>query len=272
MAKAKTSTPKIPLKGAAPAPVSQSPEDILNDLLPTGNPTSGQHEAAPPANASPPAREPAAPAPFTDEEPDVFPETIELGADAFADMVPAAPGVMSDEEPEGFEPNPPADPDAREQWERERIAKSLRDDAAHAARVSGAQSQNREALRRTEGNFSAGTGNTGSTHVPSRPPAEVRRMLAEAQKVQPSKWRSRIAVGMAYQYNGELHKAPEFIDRNWAAYDNGPALNIPGAGIVRRGQWVVVQNVLNEDDTVAHSEIKVYDDAVFRSLFVPDKG
>ena len=98
---------------------------------------------------------------------------------------------------------------------------------------------------------------------------EIRQALARAATLpDAARYRSRITVGAAYRYDGKLHQAPDYIDRNWAAWDDGPAISVPDVGIVRQGQWIVIQKVLNDQGTVDYEELKVYDDQVFRSLFM----
>lgn len=100
---------------------------------------------------------------------------------------------------------------------------------------------------------------------------DIRRALALAAALpNTTKWRSRVTIGAAWQYDGRLHLAPDWVDRNWAAWDDGPAIEVPDVGLVRKGQWIVVQQVENEDGTLAHEDLKVYDDTTFRSLFMAD--
>ena len=102
----------------------------------------------------------------------------------------------------------------------------------------------------------------------SRAP-DIRQALARAAaSPNATKYRSRVTIGAAYQYDGRLHQAPDWVDRNWAAYDEGPAINVPDIGIVRAGQWIVTQEVLDDEGRVSFTELKVYDDGVFKSLFM----
>jgi hypothetical protein len=83
-------------------------------------------------------------------------------------------------------------------------------------------------------------------------------------------YRSRVSVSTAYRYDGAVRSAPEFIDRNWMAYDNGgPALNIPNVGLLHVGEWLVIQDILDDDGSIALTEFKIYDDDTFHGMFMP---
>lgn len=102
---------------------------------------------------------------------------------------------------------------------------------------------------------------------------DIRQALARAAQLPDStKWRSRVTIGSAWQFDGQLHLAPDWVDRNWAAWEDGPALNVPDVGIVKKDQWIVVQQVLDDHGGLAYEEIKVYPDGTFRSLFMPETG
>lgn len=205
--------------------------------------------------------------------------TVVLGADAFSDMV--TPKVlMTDDDtiPEGFRAGDmlyhPEDAGTQaqdltsktasgvfdEEAERRRAAASLKEDA----RVAGKHYPPHEQPLEGSKVFGTKVVVASPRGRPSPPSALINQIPTDV------KFRSRIAVGAAYRYDGRLHSAPDWIDRNWAAYEEGPALNVPDVGIVKRGQWVVVQHVLGRDGKPEWTEIKVYDDDVFAHLFMPE--
>lgn len=105
------------------------------------------------------------------------------------------------------------------------------------------------------------------------------------------KWAARIEVLQAYKFDGVLHSAPKWIDRNWLAWDEGsftegaqrdagPALNVSRAdgshvGMVRKGDYVCRQNT-TVDDPNAPGGLRMLPDhlavipaAEFERLFRP---
>lgn len=289
------STP--PSKPASPvpsAPAEVSPEALdqaLADLVPRHPPSpapsgSLSPNPGPPDETQPEEGSPTPPA----EEP-----LIRLGPDAYSDLTPVH-GAFSDDPPEDWVDNhPESDPVQQQLYDPTSEAHlrayapipqsassgepqlsaearaSLQQDAAaaqaHLARQRPLTAQSLIPLATREGG-----GVKSSLPLPPSNADEVRKALAQGVADGTSaRYRSRISVGAAYQYDGKLHAAPAWLDRNWAAYEDGPALNIPDVGIVKKGQWVAVQSVLNTDEEVEFSEIKVYDDVVFKSLFMPEK-
>jgi len=176
---------------------------------------------------------------------------VKLPADAYADLV-APTGTFSDDPPPGWVDEPASSQDL---------------DPVAAARASLLE----DAARALGGDAAPPAPATAVpvTRRGSRAP-DIRQALARAAaSSEATRYRSRVTIGAAWQYDGRLHSAPLWIDRNWLAYDEGPALSIPDVGLVRKDQWLVMQDVLNDDESVAFSELKIYDDGVFRSLFMP---
>jgi hypothetical protein len=232
-----------PKPGAAlGAPAQTSLEDLMGDGLapipPEGDGVVGVSPQEPPAAPEPLVRLPT----------EVFRE-------------PAVPaGAFSDDPPEGWgsgEGNVLAEDPVTSQLDPVAAARaSLLEDAARASGGAAPAS--------------------APTSIPvqrgSRVP-EIRQALARAAAMPDARrYRSRITVGAAYQFDGRLHVAPAWVSREWAAYEDGPAINVPEVGIVKAGQWIVSQDVLDDDGGVSYSEIKVYDDGVFRSLFMVEAG
>lgn len=216
-------------------------EDVLKTLTPPAP------AAEPPVENGSSVETPQSP---MAEEP-----TITLPPEAFA--VPEVHGSFSDDPPEGWGTgvgNVSVDP----------VTSQL--DPVAAARASLLE----DAARATGGSVqpTAPTTTVPVTRRGSRVP-EIRQALARAaQHPSATRYRSRVTIGAAYQYDGKLHLAPDFIDRNWAAWEDGPAINVPEVGIVKQGQWIVIQEVLDDAGAVNFTELKVYDDHVFRSLFM----
>lgn len=226
-------------KGAVPS----APD--LDRLL--DSPASGPAEAQ---DGLPPETPPEAPEPL-----------ITLPAAAYDDLR-AVQGAFSDDPPEGWgtgSGNVSApDPVTTSLDAVSEARRSLLEDAARA------RGGNAPPPEPTTARLEPRAGN--------RAP-DIRRALALAA-AEPSnqKWRSRVTIGAAWQYDGQLHKAPPWVDRNWAAWDDGPAINVPDVGMVRKGQWIVMQYIEGEHGGTAFEELKVYDDLVFRSLFVSEGG
>jgi hypothetical protein len=233
-----------------PGSVPSAPQHAnLEDLLDRPQPVDSSGESpAPqaPRDAPEPPPEPA-PEPF-----------VRLPAEAFSDLVAAPTASFSDEPPEGWGTG-----QGNVQVQDYASSQSL--DPVAAARASLLE----DAARATGGSaVHAPTTPVPVTPRGSRAP-DIRMALARAAALPNStRYRSRVTVGAAWQYDGQLHLAPDWVSREWAAYDNGPAIEVPEVGLVRKGQWIVSQDVLGDDGTVAFSEIKVYPDDVFRSLFM----
>jgi len=200
----------------------------------------------------------------SDSEPEA--PLVQLPADILAD--PTATGSMSDEPPEDwgagqgnvFEPDVVSMTSQMDPVAAARA--SLLEDAARARAVLGG---------------SAPTPQPATPHpVQSVNPRgnrapDIRQALARAASLpNTTKYRSRVVIGAAWQFDGQLHLAPDWVDRNWAAWDDGPAVEIPNAGLVHKAEWLVVQNVLADDGSLAYEEIKIYPDATFRALFMPE--
>lgn len=134
---------------------------------------------------------------------------------------------------------------------------SLREDAARA-----------KIAARIRGQAPPPAEDTPVRPLPNRSGA-VRSALGAAPTDADGTYTSRIAIGTAYRFDGQLRSAPEWVDRNWLSYDQGPALAIPDVGSLKQGQWLVVQNVMEDDGVVAWQELKIYDDHTFRNLFMP---
>lgn len=224
--------------------------------------------------------------PISDEDPSAIPE-----------------GVFSDEPPPGFAPmdNPVVGMDAQaapapdqpnlRKWAHDQFPKGPgyfapeRDmdpnmvDPRHDQKVVAAnrQSLQEDAARAKAAAIRAGAAPPATATTPVRPKAnsahDAREALAGALAADPMAYRSRVTVAAAYRFDGRVREAPEYIDRNWISYDathpRGPALAVPGVGTVKVGEWLVVQNVLNDDESVAFGEFKIYPDDQFRNLFMP---
>lgn len=224
-----------PLPGQSELPFEGAHENPFDVLL---APTPPETPPEPASTAPEPL--PEAPAPL-----------VTLGADAYADLVPPA-GTFSDEPPPDWV-EPVTSPQVSDPVAAARA--SLQADAARALGGETAQAPTATVPVQRKGSGAP----------------DIRQALARAAASRNNtRYRSRITVGMAYQYDGKLHQAPDWVDRNWAAWDEGPAINVPDVGIVRSGQWIVTQSVLNNDETVNFTEIKVYDDDVFKSLFMAE--
>jgi len=90
---------------------------------------------------------------------------------------------------------------------------------------------------------------------------------------------ARIEILDTFQYAGTLTGAPDWIDRNWTAYADqdetrtpplpgGPALMVPGAGLCRRG-WYVVREAVTVEDGIVSERLAVYEPDVFYHWFRP---
>lgn len=96
------------------------------------------------------------------------------------------------------------------------------------------------------------------------------------------RYEGRIRVLDAFQYNGDLSKAPEWVDRNWLAYGDhdplrgiepGPALRVPlpsGQHVMCRiGDYVVQQSVRLTADHPGDMRLEVWAKDDFRKNFLP---
>jgi len=94
-------------------------------------------------------------------------------------------------------------------------------------------------------------------------------------------YEARITIVDAWQYPGNLVKAPEWIDRNWAAYadhdpvreiEPGPALRVPlPSGVnamVRIGDYVARQEVRVTKE-LSDIRLEVWPAEQFEKLFMP---
>jgi hypothetical protein len=227
-----------PLPGQAELPFEEIPNNPFSVLLDPTAPAPPQELPEPASTAPEPV--PEQPAPL-----------IHLGADAYADLVQPS-GTFSDEPPPDWV-EPVSSPQVSDP-----VAAARESLQADAARALGGETAKAPTVVVQVTRKSAGA-------------SDIRQALARAAASKNSKkYRSRVTIGMAYQYDGKLHQAPDWVDRNWAAWDEGPAINVPDVGIVRSGQWIVTQSVLNNDETVNFTEIKVYDDSVFQGLFMAE--
>jgi len=96
-------------------------------------------------------------------------------------------------------------------------------------------------------------------------------------------YEARISIVDAFQYQGNLKDAPEWIDRNWAAYaDNydpvrelepGPALRVPtyrgDTVLCRKGDYVAQQEVRLTSNLPGEVKIEVWEQQQFERLFIP---
>lgn len=97
------------------------------------------------------------------------------------------------------------------------------------------------------------------------------------------KYESRIRILEAWQYNGGVAEAPEFIDRNWVGWSDydavrqmepGPCLRVPIEGtstvtICRPGDYVVRQETLLQPGMPTDEKREVWEKNQFQRLFIP---
>jgi hypothetical protein len=99
--------------------------------------------------------------------------------------------------------------------------------------------------------------------IPARPVEKPKK--APATKTY--QYTSRIQVTDVYRFDGQVHRAPDWVSRDWAAYDDGPTLYIPEIGATARvGDRVVKQDVTVDGEVV--SRIAVYTEELFNQLFM----
>jgi hypothetical protein len=90
---------------------------------------------------------------------------------------------------------------------------------------------------------------------------------------------SRIEVIEAFQYDGNLRDAPDFIDRNWVGWDTTPILRVPRPSnpdgepaVCRIGDYVVRQSVTLLAGVPAEERLEVWPKADFERLFIPKRN
>lgn len=100
------------------------------------------------------------------------------------------------------------------------------------------------------------------------------------------RYEARISIVDAWQYSGTLSMAPDWVDRNWAAYagdfdpvrnlEPGPALRVPtyrGDTVYARvGDYVARQEVRLVADVPGEIKIEVWEREQFERLFLPVKS
>jgi hypothetical protein len=91
-------------------------------------------------------------------------------------------------------------------------------------------------------------------------------------------YQSRIHVNEAWQYAGTLRDAPDFIDRNWVGFDDGPILRVPHYArpdgeqvICRVMDYVVRQEVKLAEGMPTMERIEVWPREEFERLFIPSR-
>jgi len=89
---------------------------------------------------------------------------------------------------------------------------------------------------------------------------------------------SRIEVIEAFQYDGSLKSAPDFIDRNWVGWDGTPILRVPHPArpegppaVCHPGDYVVRQSVTLAPNVPAEERLEVWPKADFERLFIPKR-
>jgi len=118
-----------------------------------------------------------------------------------------------------------------------------------------------------------------------RDPRSRASQLIEGEIIPTQKrYESRITIVDAWQYPGTLSQAPDWIDRNWAAwadYDQirgmepGPALRVPTHGegyretLCRVGDFVARQEVKLLADIPGEIKLEVWEKEQFERLFMP---
>jgi len=97
------------------------------------------------------------------------------------------------------------------------------------------------------------------------------------------RYESRIVIVDAWQYPGHLKDAPDWVDRNWAAYfdswdpirklEPGPALRVPSSlgqeRICRAGDYVAQQEVRLATGVPPEIRLEVWEKEQFQRLFIP---
>ena len=122
-----------------------------------------------------------------------------------------------------------------------------------------------------------------SDHVPPRPaavpgdggPDGGLRYVDLHAGASVKRWLQRIVVLDAYQFDGHVQTAPQWVDRNWLMFSDaaknevgvGTVLNVPGIGDCRVGDYIVLQDVLEEDGARV-SKVEIYKRQDFERLFI----
>jgi hypothetical protein len=108
-----------------------------------------------------------------------------------------------------------------------------------------------------------------SRPVPAMPPANPTRAVT---------YQSRIRVIDAWQYGGNLKDAPDFVDRNWAGWDDTPILRVPHYArpdgepvICRVMDYVVRQEVKLAEGMPTMERVEVWPKEEFERLFIPHR-
>lgn len=62
------------------------------------------------------------------------------------------------------------------------------------------------------------------------------------------RYEPRVSIVSAYRFQGQVHLAPTWVDRNWIGYDDGPVLRVctpdgVDIGCAKVGDWIVSQDV-----------------------------
>jgi hypothetical protein len=119
------------------------------------------------------------------------------------------------------------------------------------------------------------------SHVPAIAAAPDRAHEPVARTADPRpgvvSYVQRVTVTEAYQFNGRVQSAPEFVDRNWLSFDEvskeetgvGIVLELPGIGICRIGDYIVRQSVLMDDTGYSIDRVAVYSKDNFEKMFLP---
>ena len=101
------------------------------------------------------------------------------------------------------------------------------------------------------------------------------------------RYAARIEILQAYQFDGRLYDAPDWVDKNWLSWveaDNfgreaGPSLDVMdgrrSVGTARKGDWVVRQTTTMDDKhsptglTTVHDHLAVIPRDEFTRLYLP---
>lgn len=95
----------------------------------------------------------------------------------------------------------------------------------------------------------------------------------------------RVSIVTAYRFNGQVAKAPDYIDRNWISYNDGPTLTVMDGdveiGLCKVGDWICRQDVTIDDASepegkrVVKGKLAVISsdefDRLYRAYIVPGK-
>lgn len=185
------------------------------------------------------------------------------------DPIPTPPDEEDPTEEEVYEDEEEPEDDDNGEAERE-------DDPANPAAVNPPP----EGVRPTAGADARAGGAELAGSVP-----EIFGELIPPTKPNPHavRYEARITIVDAYQYSGALKDAPDWVDRNWAAYaDNfdplrqlepGPALRVPtyrgDTVLCRVGDYVARQEVKITADQPGEIKIEVWEKEQFQRIFMP---